>query len=190
MRLESQLGKGLPLEEPASSQPSPGASLWRAVLGIAILLLVICVSVGGYYLSKFMILFTSDILDAEWINTRSVIAWLLSVVVVLLLFGALRLFTSYIARLFRFIFKFAQSDIVTIVLASGVNLLFMIFGGWLTHKVITVMTLSSVNTFFSFDNPLSVFIMFYMIGGALIWIPRLGAYGENQIGAVIDNDRW
>lgn len=165
------------------------ATIWKSILGVAITLLVFCILFGGYHISKFIIVWLADLMNAEsWVNTSSVIAWVCSALLVLCIFGALRAITSTVSSLFKFVFKFAQSDIVTIILASGVNLLFMVFGGWLTFQTVTLIDKSGVGSFFDFGNPLSVFVLFYMFAGALIWIPRLGAYGENQIGAVLDNN--
>lgn len=179
----------IPVENKA--KVSKLSTTWRTIVGIAITVLVFCVIFGGYHSSKFIILLTSDYFNSDWINTKNVMAWILSALAILAVFGILRFITSYISRLFSFVFKFAQSDIVTIVLASGVNVLFLTFGGWLTYQMISLMDKAPIQSFFQFSNPFSVFVLFYMFAGALIWVPRLGLYGENQIGAALDDgDRW
>ena len=176
---------------PVSEEGGGVSSTWRTLSGVAISVLVFSVLFGGYHASRFLILLSAHAFHADWIKTGNVIAWVLAALVLMVLFGGLRFVTSYISRLFRFIFKFAQSDVVTIVLAVGVNALFLVFGGWLTVQIITLIEVAPVDSFFKLTNFFSIAVMFCMLAGSLVWIPRLGLYGENQVGAALsEGERW
>lgn len=163
----------------------------KIVLGIAIGILVLAVALGGYHLSKYIIFLLQHYLHLDWFSTTNPVAWIVAVVLLLLVFGALRYVTTFVSRLFRFVFRFAQSDVVTIVIAVGVNIIFLVLDYWLTSQTLHLMTLTHVPTWFMASNWLSVATLFIMYAGALVWIPRTGVYGENSIASAIDDgNRW
>ena len=163
----------------------------RITLGLSIGILVLAVSLGGYHLSRYIIFLSQHYLHLEWFSTTNPVAWIVAVVLLLLVFGALRYVTTFVSRLFRFVFRFAQSDVVTIVIAVGVNIIFFVLDYWLTSQTLHLMTLTQVPTWFMASNWLSVATLFIMYAGALVWIPRTGVYGENSIASAIDDgNRW
>ena len=172
----------------ASVRPwTPG----KITLGLFIGILVLAVALGGYHLSRYTIFLLQHYLHLEWFSTTNPVAWIVAVVLLLLVFGALRYVTTFVSRLFRFVFRFAQSDVVTIVIAVGVNIIFLVLDYWLTSQTLHLMTLTQVPTWFMASNWLSVATLFIMYAGALVWIPRTGVYGENSIASAIDDgNRW
>ena len=172
----------------ASVRPwTPG----KIALGLFIGILVLAVALGGYHLSRYTIFLLQHYLHLIWFSTTNPIAWIVAVVLLLLVFGALRYVTTFVSRLFRFVFRFAQSDVVTIVIAVGVNIIFLVLDYWLTSQTLHLMTLTQVPTWFMASNWISVATLFIMYAGALVWIPRTGVYGENSIAFVIDDgNRW
>ena len=163
----------------------------KIALGVAIGVLVLAVALGGYHLSRYIIFLLQHYLHLAWFSTTNPVAWIVAVVLLLLVFGALRYVTTFVSRLFRFVFRFAQSDVVTIVIAIGVNIIFLVLDYWLTSQTLHLMTLTQVPTWFVVSNWLSVATLFIMYAGALVWIPRTGVYGENSIASAIDDgNRW
>ena len=160
-------------------------------MGLLIALLVLSVTVGGYHLGEFVILTLGYYLKMEWFNTSNLAAWVVSLLLLLLVFGALRYVTFFVFRLFRFVFRVAQSDVVTMVIASGVNIIFLMLDAWLTTQTINLMAYVPVPHYFVCSNWVSVVALFVMYAGALVWIPRTGVYGENTIASAIDDgNRW
>lgn len=163
----------------------------KIALGIAIGILVLAVALGGYHLSRYIIFLFQHYLHLEWFSTTNPVAWIVAVILLLLVFGALRYVTTFVSKLFRFVFRFAQSDVVTIVIAVGVNIIFLVLDYWLTSQTLHLMTLTQVPTWFMASNWISVATLFIMYAGALVWIPRTGVYGENSIASAIDDgNRW
>ena len=166
-------------------------TLGKIALGLSIGVLVLAVALGGYHLSRYIIFLLQHYLHLAWFSTANPVAWIVAVVLLLLVFGALRYVTTFISRLFRFVFRFAQSDVVTIVIAVGVNIIFLVLDYWLTSQTLHLMTLTQVPTWFVTSNWISVTTLFIMYAGALVWIPRTGVYGENSIASAIDDgNRW
>jgi len=163
----------------------------KIALGLSIGILVLAVALGGYHLSRYIIFLSQHYLNLDWFSTTNPAAWIVAVVLLLLVFGALRYVTTFVSKLFRFVFRFAQSDVVTIVIAVGVNIIFLVLDYWLTSQTLHLMTLTQVPTWFMTSNWISVATLFIMYAGALVWIPRTGVYGENSIASAIDDgNRW
>jgi hypothetical protein len=163
----------------------------KIALGLSIGVLVLAVALGGYHLSRYIIFLFQHYLHLEWFSTTNPVAWIVAVILLLLVFGALRYVTTFVSKLFRFVFRFAQSDVVTIVIAVGVNIIFLVLDYWLTSQTLHLMTLTQVPTWFIASNWISVATLFIMYAGALVWIPRTGVYGENSIASAIDDgNRW
>lgn len=163
----------------------------KIALGLSIGILVLSVALGGYHLSRYIIFLSQHYLNLDWFSTTNPAAWIVAVVLLLLVFGALRYVTTFVSKLFRFVFRFAQSDVVTIVIAVGVNIIFLVLDYWLTSQTLHLMTLTQVPTWFMTSNWISVATLFIMYAGALVWIPRTGVYGENSIASAIDDgNRW
>ena len=163
----------------------------KIALGLSIGILVLAVALGGYHLSRYIIFLSQHYLNLDWFSTTNPAAWIVAVILLLLVFGALRYVTTFVSKLFRFVFRFAQSDVVTIVIAVGVNIIFLVLDYWLTSQTLHLMTLTQVPTWFMTSNWISVATLFIMYAGALVWIPRTGVYGENSIASAIDDgNRW
>ena len=163
----------------------------KIALGLSIGILVLAVALGGYHLSRYIIFLSQHYLNLDWFSTTNPAAWIVAVVLLLLVFGALRYVTTFVSKLFRFVFRFAQSYVVTIVIAVGVNIIFLVLDYWLTSQTLHLMTLTQVPTWFMTSNWISVATLFIMYAGALVWIPRTGVYGENSIASAIDDgNRW
>jgi hypothetical protein len=188
------------MEIPLSIQPTSvpvedsNTSRWKRLspkaTGTLIVLLLLFMAVlafGVYHLAGFLITVASSGKDApEWINPQSVPVWVFAILVVVSILGVIRLLTSYITRTISFVFKFAQSDLVTIVLAVTVNIVLLFLNAWMTTQIIQWIQDSGFPSFFMFENWLSVAVMFCMLAGALVWIPRIGVYGENRLGQFDD----
>lgn len=162
----------------------------RSAAVVALVVLVAFMAVlawGVYNLAHFLILAAGSNGGPGWISTSSVPIWVCAVLLVLCCFGLVRAVTSYVTRGISFVFKFAQSDLVTIVLAVAVNIALLVLNGWATGQAIGAMENSGIPSYFTFANWFSVATFFLVLAGALIWIPRLGVYGENRLGQFDDN---
>lgn len=151
-----------------------------------IIIVMVALVVGVYQLSKFFITALQTDTSPEWLSTNNVPVWIVTVLIVLSSLGVLRVISTYITKSVTFIFKIAQSDIVTVILAIVVNLAWLVLNGWLTFQIIGWIQSSKVESFYSFDNFLSIAVMFIMLAGTFIWIPKLGIYGENKLGQFDD----
>lgn len=160
----------------------------NTVLTIGIIILSIDAIIGVYHLAAFLITGAHKWIEIDFISTHNPIAWIIAVLIILTLFSMLRVGTSYLGNIVKFVFKIAQSDIVTIILALVVNVLLLWLNTWITSNVIQFIEYTQIESFFTFKNPFSVMVMFIMLAGALIWIPRLGTYGENRLGQFDDNN--
>lgn len=163
----------------------------KIAIGVSIGVLVLAVALGGYHLSRYIIFLLQHYLHLEWFSTANPVSWIAAVVLLLLVFGALRYVTTFVSKLFRFVFRFDQSDVVTIVIVVGADIIFLVLDYWLTSQTLHLMTLIQVPTWFMSSNWLSVATLFIMYAGALVWIPKTGVYGENSIASAIDDgNRW
>lgn len=177
--------------EEGPRQPFTSSPVVKTTMWIMIALLVASVAVGGYHLAEFGILTLGHYLQTGWFTTSNLAAWVISALLILLIFGAFRYVTFFVFRLFRFVFRFAQSDVVTLVVAGGANFIFLMLDAWLTSQTITLMSYVPVENWFTWSNWVSIAALFIMYAGALVWIPRTGIYGENAIGSAIDDgNRW
>lgn len=96
--------------------------------------------------------------------------------------GALRYVVSAITGAVRKIFRIGQYDIVTIVTAVVINGVLLWLNTWITRSTIDLMEKSGVDNFFTNGGAFPYIVMFCTLAGALIWIPRVGVYGENRLG--------
>lgn len=155
------------------------------------LILMSAVVLGGYHLSLFLIDLMRSRMEWTWMSTHNPFAWIVSVLAVLALLGALRFITACAGKVFSFAFKFAQNDVVTMVIAAIVNILLIALNVWLTSQLMRFIVWSGVPSFYDPTHFFSRVVMFLMLMATLIWIPRTGRYGENGLGAAIDNNpRW
>lgn len=153
--------------------------LVAALTGVAIF--------GMYHFGKFVILWLEHLGAPDFINLSSIPVWIAVVILLFVLFGLLRTVAMYLANMAKFVFKIAQSDIVTVILAVAVNGILLFLNGWITTNTVKFIDSTGVENFFSTDNFLSVAVMFVMLACALIWIPRVGTYGENRLGQFDDD---
>lgn len=151
---------------------------------VAIVSIVLLVAAFGvYHLSKFFINSLARMENMpEFISTDSVPTWVITVILVVLALGLLRAATTYLANIVKFVFKIAQSDIVTIILAVVINAVLLFLNGWITLHVVQWITASPTPSFFTSDNIWSIIVMFCTLACSLVWMPRIGVYGENRLG--------
>lgn len=176
-------------EQKNDSQKINKYLLYRIFLGIGITIVALSSVIGIYQFSKFLILLTSSRDLLSWVNLDNPLSWFLSVIIVLILFGTLRYIATFFTNLIRFIFKIAQYDVVTIIIAVIVNLAFLILNVWITNNIIKYISSTEINSFFETGNYFSYIVVFCMLAGAFIWIPRTGVYGENTLGQFDNNLR-
>ena len=156
---------------------------------IIVAIVLIVAAYGVYNLSKFFITWAAQSGAPEFINTSNVPTWIVTVLLVVLVLGLLRSATTYLANIVKFVFKIAQSDIVTIILAVVVNALLLFLNGWITTTVIGWINLTNVDNFFNNGGFLALATMFCMLACSLVWVPRIGVYGENRLGQFDDDGR-
>jgi len=153
---------------------------------VAVAIILIIAAFGVYHLSSFLINWASALGAPDFINTSSVPVWVVTVLVVVLVLGLMRSATTYLANIVKFVFKIAQSDIVTIILAVVVNIVLLMLNAWITTHVVSWISMTNVENFFDSDNFISNAVMFCTLASSLVWIPRIGTYGENRLGQFDD----
>lgn len=157
--------------------------------GIFIILAIGAVT-GIYQLSKFGILyaFGRDEGSKPEEMLKNIPIWLLAVISVVIILGVLRMVSTYITKIVTFVFKIAQSDIITIILAVIINLAWLVLNIWITTNLIEIFTKTNVGSFYVTSNPMGYITMFLMLAATFIWIPRTGLYGENKLGQFDDGN--
>lgn len=159
----------------------------KALFGLLAAILTGVATFGMYHLGKFIILWMEDLGAPDFVNLSNVPVWITVILILIVIFGLLRTVAMYLANMAKFVFKIAQSDIVTIILAIGVNGILLFLNGWITTNTVKFIDSTGVENFFSTSNFISVAVMFIMLACTLIWIPRIGTYGENRLGQFDDD---
>lgn len=159
-----------------------------AIFGIIATVLVGIAIFGMYHLGKFIILWFENLGAPDFVNLSNIPVWIAVILLLIIIFGLLRTVAMYLANMAKFVFKIAQSDIVTIILAIGVNGILLFLNGWITTNTVKFIDNTGVENFFSTDNFISIAVMFIMLACTLIWIPRIGTYGENRLGQFDDDN--
>lgn len=147
---------------------------------------LIIAAFGVYHFSKFLINWAAQNESLSFINDTSVPVWIATVILVVLALGVMRYATTYVANIVKFVFKIAQSDIVTIILAVVINAVLLFLNGWITAHVVGWIDSTGVDSFYQSGSIWSVVVMFCMLACSFVWIPRLGVYGENRLGQFDD----
>lgn len=160
------------------------------IVAFIVILLVINLVFSIYQLSVFSIKYINQQYpdSIDWFNVHNPLGWIISVFAILFVLGVIRVVTTFIGSTVKFIFRIAQSDIITIILAVVVNGLLLVLNGWITYHIIQFITATGIDNFYNKDNTFSVIVMFCMLAAALIWVPRIGLYGENRLGQFDDNN--
>ena len=160
----------------------------KAVFGLIATVLTGIAIFGMYHLGKFVILWMQSLGAPDFVNLSNVPVWIIVIFLLIVIFGLLRTVAMYLANMAKYVFKIAQSDIVTIVLAIGVNGILLFLNGWITTNTVKFIDSTGVENFFSMNNFISVIVMFIMLACTLVWIPRIGTYGENRLGQFDDDN--
>lgn len=126
--------------------------------------------------------FSSWFPEVDWISRGNVIMWLVGAGVILAAFGTLRVITSYVFRVFGFVFRIAQNDVITVVVGLVANGLMLVLAGWITFHLVGAIGSTGVSEFYSHDNWFSFVPFFLLTAASVIWIPRVGVYGEAKLG--------
>lgn len=153
---------------------------------IAVAIVLIIAAFGVYHLSAFLINWASALGAPEFVNTQSVPVWVITILIVVLVLGLLRSATTYLANIVKFVFKIAQSDVVTIILAVVINIVLLMLNAWITTHTVNWISMTNVENFFDSNNFISNAVMFCTLASSLVWIPRIGTYGENRLGQFDD----
>lgn len=74
------------------------------------------------------------------------------------------------------------------MIAFVINGVLMWINIWLTNSTIDLLERSGIDNFFTSGELFPKIVMFCTLAGALIWIPRVGTYGENRLGQFDDGD--
>lgn len=168
---------------PVQQQFQKFGPIFVAIVSIVLLI----AAFGVYHLSKFFINSLASVENMpEFINTNSVPTWVVTIILVVLVLGLLRSATTYLANIVKFVFKIAQSDIVTIILAVVINAVLLFLNGWITLHVVQWIAASPTPSFFTSGSIWSIIVMFCTLASSLVWIPRIGTYGENRLGQFDD----
>lgn len=165
-----------------SSETSDFSNKRGGLIAIGAVVLTAAALFGGYHLVRFLIDWSAATFSANWITASSVPVWIVCIVILLLGFAILRTLTTYLAKLLKYVFKIAQSDVVTVILACVANVLLSLLNGWISYHLLRWIDSSGIDSFYSLSNPVSAVVMFLMLLGALVWTPRIGVYGENKLG--------
>lgn len=124
----------------------------------------------------------------SWVSLSSIPAWIVAVVLLMCVFAALRSVATVLWRLVRDAFKSTQSDTATVVLAVFFDAAMCVVAGWLTSVVVPAMSRSGWTQFFAQNVRWATCLMFCAFAASLVWIPRVGVYGENQLGQFDDDN--
>lgn len=156
---------------------------------VLVLVVLVCAFVAVWSGSEFLVLIARDLLKIPGADPSSIPIRVLAVFVVLALLGVVRYLVSYVTDFVRKIFRIGQFDVVTIVIACVVNGLIMWLNTWLSSVLIDGFKQSNVENFLSSGSPLAWWVVFGTLTGTMLWIPRLGMYGENKLGRFDSDDR-
>lgn len=179
---------------PAPQTPQPARKSRYNTIGrgkntffiILVTVLVGAVILGGYHLPIFLM----DLIQKyagyqDWLANREVLAWVVTGVILIGVFFGLRYASQTIAEVVKSIFKIGQYDVVTMIIAIAINVLFMMLAGWMTHHIMNFIDSTQIPSFFEKDNFFSTLVMFTIISGSMIWFPRTGdRYSENKFGQI------
>lgn len=117
---------------------------------------------------------------ASWFKP-SLVGWFTVILVSLVALAFLRFLSLYLVRLVNFAFKVAQSDTVTVILAITVNGLFAVLAYYIAPYVIGFLA-RTTDPFYTQPTLVTTGVVFMALFSAVLWVPRIGVYGENQFG--------
>lgn len=172
--------------EGENSRSSNAILKW--ISAIIIVIVAISAVLTVYHGVHFGLDYADKTFHPEKSYKSSVPLMILIGLLILAVVGLLRYVVSSIVGFVRRIFRIGQYDTVTIVIAFVINGVLMWINIWLTNSTIDLLERSGIDNFFTSGELFPKIVMFCTLAGALIWIPRVGTYGENRLGQFDDGD--